>query len=361
MLRIGFLSIFILIISSPCLALANNFTIINYPEISATSNVSIDITNNSDFSNQGWGGDGSASNPYILESQQISTNSSCLSISNTTLYFIVRNCEFESYWYEDSGIGYPAVRLANVTNGVIIDCDIESSASDIYLLHCSNVNITRNSLTSQHTQGFNAYDIRNCIVSENTLLESGIEISTGSFLTLSDNQITDSKSSGVHLYNISSSYLIANSIHSSATDGIVLDETYYTEVSQNEITDNDGNGIRALAFNTRFINNSLTNNLEYGIDLEGSGNVLYGNLFLNNVVANARDRGTDNRWDDAIGLGNYWDDYFGWGSYNIDGSSGNEDRYPQSYPGILSPLQLTILLVGVVIIFVCLFLTRRKR
>ena len=307
------------------------------------------------FSSAYWQGDGSASSPYILEDIQIAINATCLSISNTSSYFIIRNCWFVSYWYENYAIGYEAVIFNNVTNGVIQDCDIDSSAGSVYLLHCSNVNMTENILSSEHSQGVFVFDSVDCHILENYFENSGIEGLDALALNISNNIVTDSRSQGMHLHNVSSSYIDENSILSSNSHGIAIDDSISTIISMNEIRDSGAYGILASTFSCSFTGNTITNSQGYGLDLEGSENSLYENLFLHNKVTNARDRGTNNTWER-----NYWDDYVGIGWYSIDGTSGSDDISPQGDPGILTPVQIAlIVLVPIAILTILLVMKRR--
>ena len=141
-----------------------------------------------------------------------------------------------------------------------------------------------------------------------------------------------------------------------------LNKVLYSSVFGNSITLNGAYGLYANAINSSFVNNTVTENHGYGIDLTGSGNTLYGNIIGGNGASNARDRGSNNSWDDSVSLGNAWDDYTGFGSYAIEGEAGSIDRYPSTVPGVIGPaLILMVLAAGILAIPLLYFLLRRVR
>ena len=75
----------------------------------------IKIGSDADFEALFLPGNGTARNPYIIESLHFFTDRIAINISNTVSYFVIRNCEF------DIGTDFLliAIRLTNVSNGVI--------------------------------------------------------------------------------------------------------------------------------------------------------------------------------------------------------------------------------------------------
>jgi len=361
MRHVTLLIVLLVIVSFPVLPDISGNQLTTDASTATTDHLPIVITCDSNFTEQGWPGDGSVAHPFIIENIRIFTNTSCISISNTTVYFIIRNCELESYWFESTGLGYNAIELINVENGLIEDCDIDGNAACILLVDCENTNMTSNNIQSQQSQSIYAIRVDSCAFSSNVMLNSGIDMIESTNTSIVDNQITESQSTGMHLSVASNLRIVSNSIQSSISHGMHLDEISQTDVLQNNIANSGAYGITAFAMNCSFIGNILSDNSGYGIDLEGSGNVLYENYFLRNAVSNVRDRGTNNTWDDSNHLGNYWDDYFGIGPYSIEGSSGHVDRFPQVYPGFIPPLYpiLAVLIAGVAILGLRIFRMKR--
>jgi parallel beta-helix repeat protein len=80
------------------------------------------INDNQDFETQAWPGNGSESNPFIIDGLNITDFDSCISIIGTTAYFIIRNCFLRSI----GGFSGFAVNLQDVSNGTIEDCTLAS-------------------------------------------------------------------------------------------------------------------------------------------------------------------------------------------------------------------------------------------
>ncbi len=104
------------------------------------------ITSDEDFISQGWQGNGSSVNPFIIENLRIESGRNCIRVENTRSYFTIRNC---SIWqrYEDVNPdpNLEGIFLQNVTNGLITNCTIESSTKSGVLISRSNhCNLTSN-------------------------------------------------------------------------------------------------------------------------------------------------------------------------------------------------------------------------
>lgn len=92
-------------------------------------------------------GGGSINNPYIIENVTINgnNNGSCVYISNSNKYFIIRNCTF---YNSGSGTNDAGVRLYLVENGKIDNCTIVNNNNyGILLYQCKNNVILNNSIT----------------------------------------------------------------------------------------------------------------------------------------------------------------------------------------------------------------------
>ena len=93
-------------------------------ETQYTSHTSISIENNTDFSiqaqNEGWDGNGSSTDPYVIEGLEISDLSEVLiSIKNTNVHFKIGNNLLDGKLQTSIGIN-----LRNVTNGMISSNEI---------------------------------------------------------------------------------------------------------------------------------------------------------------------------------------------------------------------------------------------
>ncbi|MHA1781696.1 MAG: right-handed parallel beta-helix repeat-containing protein [Candidatus Thorarchaeota archaeon] len=98
------------------------------------------ITSDSDFATQGWPGNGSATNPYIIEGLQIGGTIG-ITINNTRANFTIRECLLES---SDTGIF-----MFNVTHGVITDSEFTNGKQGIYEWNCTRIDFSNNSFHDQ--------------------------------------------------------------------------------------------------------------------------------------------------------------------------------------------------------------------
>jgi len=120
------------------------------------STESIHIEGNIDFINQAtlnsWPGDGSQGNPYIIADKSITVyndTSSGISISNTDIYFEIKNMILENGYYDRYNLN-PLISLKNVRNGKISnnvvggDIMIHGSSEGDINLQDSNYNTISN-------------------------------------------------------------------------------------------------------------------------------------------------------------------------------------------------------------------------
>jgi parallel beta-helix repeat protein len=228
------------------------------------------INNNSEFADTaaffGWAGDGSTSNPYIIEGLTIDAGGLGygIYIGNTTSHFIIRNCSIENstgnsdQYFRNSGI-----YLFNATNGTIDNNDIKSC-------YGNGINIEY------------SYDI---IVTNNTVRynnRSGIYTGYYGNITISDNICTFNNWSGVWLWSTSDSFITNNTCLNNS-DGITLEWANNNSVIDNICSNNTEDGIYVLSseYNT-MLNNTCVNN-EDGFYLDQSNNItLSGNDCNNN-------------------------------------------------------------------------------
>ena len=100
-----------------------------------TERSSIEITSEADFTDLGFSGEGTESDPYVLDNVIINATQTALSISETSVHFVIQECILYA--------GYVGIVLNNVSNGVIENCEIRASAAGISLI-ASDYIIIRN-------------------------------------------------------------------------------------------------------------------------------------------------------------------------------------------------------------------------
>ncbi|MFX1484358.1 MAG: NosD domain-containing protein [Promethearchaeota archaeon] len=251
----------------------------------------INITSNDGFISEGWMGEGTAENPYTIEQLEFTNstevNGPCISVSNTTAFFKIINCVFNTTTFAS------AIALDNVTNGLIQNCSTEDYVWGILVNNCSLIQFLDLTLTS-------------CIIVDNSSFCSVIRCS-----------IRGAPGDGIDFTKCNNMTIQGCDIWYCAASGIYLDDTNNTSII--------GNKIEAY---------------DYCIFIYGSSS---NNWIFNNVmipiepyyIALGRDDGITNYWDDGVSTGNWWSDYDESGDYDIYGTAGSVDHYPMGHSSVL--------------------------
>nr|KXH73952.1 MAG: hypothetical protein AM325_13350 [Candidatus Thorarchaeota archaeon SMTZ1-45] len=127
------------------------------------------IISDSDFEMQGWPGNGSENNPYLIEDLEIKSSQTveaCIQVSYTSVYFIIRNCTLT---YETLNSGYykpDGIILHLVSNARIENCTITNLSKGIHLHFVENSMINWNSLRFNRI-GTVIYESTDCNITEN--------------------------------------------------------------------------------------------------------------------------------------------------------------------------------------------------
>lgn len=307
---------------------------------SHTTQLPLNISSNSELIeaavSHGWSGSGTASDPYVIENYVIDTdalNGICISIENVTLHFIIRNCDLSS---TDFG-GY-SVFLHNVTNGIITQCTMVAEYWAFYAIDCSNIDVIDSDVSGEDA----------CIIIEDS-----------SDCTVYNCTLSGHIGAGLYFDNCNHSVALLNDVdgtHADSQSGISAfgDTSWNCSVSNNEIYNHWGEGIRIGARDCIVDGNSVHNN-GAGIWLmeESSNTTVTNNILSMNAVGNARDDGADNTW-----ISNSYDDYNGWGAYPIRGYAQNVEYLPLSLVNIVF---VSVLVLAIVIPVSFRLIIRRHR
>jgi parallel beta-helix repeat protein len=241
--------------------------------------------NNFTSANGVVGGLGMENDPYIIENWVMSENGNGISISNTTSYFVVRNCLVENGGGNSYGIS-----LDNVTNGKIENCTCDNNYKGISLYYSFNNTLNNNKCYNNGEEGIILTDysfnntLNNNKCSNNPL---GIFI-----MAYSDNN------------NLTNNTCFKNSVY-----GIALGSSYNNILVKNMCDNNDA-GIGLHSYSNNILTNNTFSNNRVGIDFWqfSSNNYIYHNNFINNVTQ-AYDYGS-NYYDNGYPSGgNYWSDH----------------------------------------------------
>ncbi len=373
----------------------------------------IKINNDTEFTQmaqqEGWQGNGTMDNPYIISNYDIDIgdNPAGIEIRNTDVYFIIENCYLHHSTYTDGGYG---IRLENVSNGKVSYTTADSNENGgIYIENSRDIFID-NSTFENTPDEYGLVEIHasmnvtvdNCTIDNDNL--DGLYVEDSHEILAKYNRISSTDFMSIYLFNVTNSEFIKNDVNYKLTMGgwgIYMNESNYNYFKNNTIycgSDTGGTGITLSnsgynefigneihngkygiliksSISNTFRENYIHNNSNYGIYISsGSGNEIYLNRFYYNNGAGdnfngkyqACDNGTSNRWN-STSLGNYWHDWANnndtndnnddgivdW-PYAIDGSAGARDNYPLKNPQpipefpnfeILIPLLMILIVV----------------
>ncbi len=244
---------------------------------SYTEHSPIFILSDTDFESQGWTGNGSSGNPYIIEDVNITVDSQiCIIIWNVSAHFVIRNS-----YLSTAGEFADNVQIVGSSNGVVDNCTITGG-------------------------------------------RYGVEIRTSAEITVANCTIYGTDSMGITLLNSDSCFISSNIVYGTYR-GIRFENSANGAVIGNKVYRTEQGGI-SMYFGTA--NNRIFYNF---IGWNGPDSVI-------DRAFNAADNGDDNVWDDNISLGNFWWGYEGGPIYSIGGSGGAFDRFPYYFNDTQSPI-----------------------
>ncbi len=219
----------------------------------APLDASLAIHSDIDFVTYGFSGNGTSSNPYIIENLNLSANLTYgIYINDTTKHFIIRNCNISHY---DFG-----VYLYNVAAGtaVIEENTLHDVGRGIYNYYSDQPIIRRNTVLNYTIKAINTVESDYCLIANNTIRglnlshQYGIETRYGIESIVRDNYITDS---GYGMSIMSNNSLIENNV---INFGYVMESflkicTYIN----NTVIDNDDGKSMNVNLGSTLINNTL--------------------------------------------------------------------------------------------------------
>jgi parallel beta-helix repeat protein len=272
------------------------------------------ISSNSDFteraSTENWPGSGTQNNPYIIESLNFKAEgavTNLIHISNTNVYFIIRDCVIQN----GGSPGEGAVYLNSITNGKLINNSIVNNGFIGILLIDSNDNeLINNTIYDNEENGVELRNSNSNKISSNIISNNkgdGLQISSSNHNVVNRNTFYENSNFAIHLVQSSNNLMYLNIIPNNTYDGIVLEESSnYNTIHNNVISNTGGDGIQlSLAANYNTIsNNGISNATDGGIDLDGSSHVaIYNNTVYNNLGDGIHLQGSSNFidiYDNAI-------------------------------------------------------------
>ncbi len=337
------------------LGVVPSFSVVSPTDISSSilpstkQSAPISINGNTDFTNQaklnGWRGNGSGSNPFIIENLLINGNESLFGviIQNTNLSFVlanitVINCEYGIYLWKSknfllssNSVSYTRIgvylwksndgtlknntvtgsNIAGVlielsygitlSNNSIIDAsnvgfyvmnsgDLQISGNKIYgypgvgiLINSGPNTMLLNNTVSGSRNGIQMGGSPNSVIKRNTLFNNGnsLSLSSSSNSTLQDNVIY-SNTVGIVVSDSNNNKIVNNTAFSNIRGGIALIRSINSTFAGNKVSLNsDGISITDSS-EILLVNNTATNNSKTGISVISSTS----STFINNTATN---------------------------------------------------------------------------
>ncbi|MHA1983119.1 MAG: NosD domain-containing protein [Candidatus Hodarchaeales archaeon] len=220
------------------------------------------ITHNDNFSLHTATGNGLLGSPYLLDDLNIDgAGGSGISISNTDDYFIIQN----SIIFGSTDAIEGAIKLNNVTKGIIRNNTVRDSSSGFILTGSSNNNTLTNNTAIDNTYGFRLTFSSN----QNTLINN----------TATSNAIG-------FLLTVSSNNILTNNTASSNNQGFDLgtSSNNNTLINNTAISSNfSGFLLTDFSNNNTLINNTAINGNIHGFFIVNSS---YNNLIDNQAISN---------------------------------------------------------------------------
>jgi parallel beta-helix repeat protein len=337
------------------------------------SGVPIRIDSNDDF-NIAHGvtsGNGTESNPWIINNRSIDGDVCGIYIGNTTEYYTIKDCIIYDCHSNIRPWGYGAINLYNSTNGTVYGNVFSDNSRSVYL-HLANNNKISGNVCNYPGGGIELYSSSFNVIIDNTLDGGGIQISgfpdisyynsiikntiyrsgisapqMAEGTTIENNEISFSEGTGIYVGNAHTDHMriVNNRISSNNGSGIYFMQlNHHQEIINNTISNNHNDGIyfsdesnNCVVSNNTLINNwhgifmdegcydnkildNTVSDNDFGIFLFSDwsiteNNKIYHNDIINNVVQ-AYDNG-NNFWNDSYPAGgNYWSDYMSFDYYN---------------------------------------------
>ncbi|MBD3160222.1 MAG: hypothetical protein GF309_15700 [Candidatus Lokiarchaeota archaeon] len=138
---------------------------------SYTRHEPISVSNDSGFSSQGWPGEGSLEDPYVIADLNITNASISISIVNTTAHFEISNCRISSTAYTPND----GILFRNVTHGKVRDCIISHHGHGIKISSSRNINLESNTVHHNLDSGLYLVSSVYCTLSSNCAFSNSLE------------------------------------------------------------------------------------------------------------------------------------------------------------------------------------------
>ncbi len=271
-----------------------------------TTSEPISITSDAEFyttaKKNGWPGDGSATNPYIIDGIHVyGPGSNLIDIQTTNVHFQISNCLLSG--------GKHGIHIRQASNGRIVRNIINENEEDGIVISGEprtytngNFTVSANTVSSNGDSGIFLTDIDKSLVFNNTVnwnSDDGISINICNTTTVIDNTLEHNvlskveaspPFSGISVIWSTNCAILDNYVFKNYKSAIQASTSNNITIRNNVIQNCDGEGIEIhKSRNTTVINNNITNNIENvgrtGILISLSENNLISGNIISSTVA----------------------------------------------------------------------------
>ncbi|MFW9914640.1 MAG: NosD domain-containing protein [Candidatus Thorarchaeota archaeon] len=242
------------------------------------------INENNDFADFTDEGNGTGSNPFVLDGFEFTSGTSeLIHIENTNASFVLQNLLLNGYGTDVSS----GITLVNVSNAVLAYNEISSCSAGVYAFNFENSTLNDNLVMSNRYEGYKLQNSSNILLESNFVEENlghGYSFRFCSNLTLLLNKAYRNNGTGFDFYGSYNCTLTKNTARLNYQTGFYLGhDCKYFILQGNRAIRNGLSGFVLSsnygAFNT-LMNNTSSENQEAGFDLSKSNN----NTLIDNVA-----------------------------------------------------------------------------
>ncbi len=250
----------------------------------------ITVIGNDDFftkaESEGWAGNGTEKNPFIIENYDINANGAgnAIMISNTDLHFMIRNCTvYNAIWLSNPFLAGEGIAVYNASNGVIVNNTAFSNDGDgIDLQITTNMIVRDNEALSNYDDGIHITESNGVLVEDNTVStnqDDGIYVEGNSRKNIIRNNVINLNTKySINTFHTRNNEIINNEIIRSKA-GIISSHCDGMLIKDNRIQSSDY-GIFLLENNRSEVDSNEISGGEYGLYTSSAGN----NIFTNNTI-----------------------------------------------------------------------------
>jgi parallel beta-helix repeat protein len=197
----------------------------------------IEILSDDDFVSQGWPGEGTYEEPYMIEDRYIMTywsEPTGITIRDTRAHFIIRNCTIVDI---DDTVYGTGIDLWNVTNGMIANNTFLLGLYGVHIQNCSLCSLSNNSFT-QYSEAVRVEESTDVTIAQNLLTgtETAMNLLSAELSAVRNNTLNGNTWGlilGSQSNNVTVSWNDFNSTNDVQDNGVqnTVSENYYSDYS----------------------------------------------------------------------------------------------------------------------------------